>query len=120
MDPQPPATTSPDLLGDLLGPLAIEGPPGVPESEQGLSSGLDGTSNAEEALAIAPVEAQVNDVQVLVLNVQQDLLLCLYFIILLQSCMIQIYLLKPRYVEQLATYAYCCRNWCSCFHFKMS
>lgn len=114
MDPQPPATTSPDLLGDLLGP------PGVPESEQGLSSGLDGTSNAEEALAIAPVEAQVNDVQVLVLNVQQDLLLYLYVIILLQSCMIQIYLLKPRYIEQLATYAYCCRNWCSCFHFKMS
>lgn len=63
VDPQPPATTSPDLLGDLLGPLAIEGPPGVPKSDQGLSSGQDGTPNAEEALAIAPVEVQPNDVQ---------------------------------------------------------
>lgn len=82
MDPQPPST-SPDLLGDLLGPLAIEGPPGVPESEQGLSSGLDGAPNAEEALAIAPVEAQPNDVQVLVLYVKQDLLLYLYVIMLI-------------------------------------
>ncbi|KAL0436344.1 UNVERIFIED_CONTAM: AP-2 complex subunit alpha-2 [Sesamum radiatum] len=45
VDPQPPSTPSPDLLGDLLGPLAIEGPSG--------------------ALAIAPVEEQTNTVRCL-------------------------------------------------------
>ncbi|KAL8501260.1 hypothetical protein ACS0TY_020710 [Phlomoides rotata] len=63
VDPQPPSTTSPDLLGDLLGPLAIEGPPGAaPQSDPRVSSGLEGGANAD-ALAIAPVEEQSNTVQ---------------------------------------------------------
>ncbi|XP_010243374.1 PREDICTED: AP-2 complex subunit alpha-1-like [Nelumbo nucifera] len=64
-DPQP-ATPSADLLGDLLGPLAIEGPPSaVAPSEQNLmsGSGLEGVSNAMDALALAPVEEQSNSVQ---------------------------------------------------------
>lgn len=64
MDPQPPSTPSPDLLGDLLGPLAIEGPPGTaPQSDLRVASGLEGGSDLD-ALAIAPVEDQSNTVQV--------------------------------------------------------
>ncbi|KAL0369577.1 UNVERIFIED_CONTAM: AP-2 complex subunit alpha-1 [Sesamum angustifolium] len=63
VDPQPPSTPSPDLLGDLLGPLAIEGPSGTaPQSDLGVASGLDG-GVAAGALAIAPVEEQTNTVQ---------------------------------------------------------
>ncbi|KAI3461338.1 hypothetical protein Pfo_018001 [Paulownia fortunei] len=63
VDPQPPSTPSPDLLGDLLGPLAIEGPSGTgPLSEHRVASGLVGGENAD-ALAIAPVEEQTNTVQ---------------------------------------------------------
>ncbi|CAO2814651.1 unnamed protein product [Amaranthus hypochondriacus] len=58
------AAPSPDLLGDLLGPLAIEGPPGVAvQSEQGLVPGAEGTSAAVDALALAPVDEQTNAVQ---------------------------------------------------------
>ncbi|KAI5666510.1 hypothetical protein M9H77_16363 [Catharanthus roseus] len=64
VDPQPPATPSPDLIGDLLGTLAIEGPPGTPpQPEKDLSSGLDSAPTADEALAITPVEEQANTVQ---------------------------------------------------------
>lgn len=64
MDPQPPSTPSPDLLGDLLGPLAIEGPPDTaPESDPRVASGLEGGSDLD-ALALAPVEDQSNTVQV--------------------------------------------------------
>lgn len=64
MDPQPPSTPSPDLLGDLLEPLAIEGPLGTaPQSDPRVASGLEGGANAD-ALAIAPVEEQMNTVQV--------------------------------------------------------
>ncbi|THG03708.1 hypothetical protein TEA_021950 [Camellia sinensis var. sinensis] len=63
VDPQPPEP-SPDLLGDLLGPLAIEGPPGAAsQSEHNLVPGAEGAPNAEDALAIAPVEEQINTVQ---------------------------------------------------------
>ncbi|XP_011088827.1 AP-2 complex subunit alpha-1 [Sesamum indicum] len=63
VDPQPPSTPSPDLLGDLLGPLAIEGPSGTaPQSDLGVASGLEG-GVAAGALAIAPVEEQTNTVQ---------------------------------------------------------
>ncbi|XP_059627147.1 AP-2 complex subunit alpha-1-like isoform X3 [Cornus florida] len=59
VDPQPP-----DILGDLLGPPAIEGPPGAAiHSEHNLVSGLEGASNAEETLAITPVDEQTNAVQ---------------------------------------------------------
>lgn len=64
VDPQPPSTPSPDLLGDLLGPLAIEGPPGTaPQSEPSVPSSLEGGSNLD-ALALAPVEEQTSTVQV--------------------------------------------------------
>ncbi|PIN00985.1 Vesicle coat complex AP-2, alpha subunit [Handroanthus impetiginosus] len=63
VDPQPPSTSSPDLLGDLLGPLAIEGPAGTaPQSDPRVASGLEGGANGE-ALAIAPIEEQNNTVQ---------------------------------------------------------
>ncbi|XP_074312461.1 AP-2 complex subunit alpha-1-like isoform X1 [Silene latifolia] len=58
------ATSSPDLLGDLLGPLAIEGPPVTPlQSEHGLVSGAEDTSAIDYALALAPVDEQTNTVQ---------------------------------------------------------
>lgn len=62
--PQPPSLSpSPDLLGDLLGPLAIEGPPPVAgESEQNVVSGLEGVA-AVDAAAIVPVTAQTNAVE---------------------------------------------------------
>ena len=59
------AISSPDLLGDLLGPLAIEGPPGdAALSEPGSALGAEATSNVVDALALAPVEEQPNSVQV--------------------------------------------------------
>ncbi|GER39721.1 AP-2 complex subunit alpha [Striga asiatica] len=63
VDPQPPSTPSPDLLGDLLGPLAIEGPlDTAPQSEPRVASGMEIGVN-EDALAIAPIEEQANAVQ---------------------------------------------------------
>ncbi|KAK2986571.1 hypothetical protein RJ640_028559 [Escallonia rubra] len=60
VDPQP-SSSSPGLLGDLL---AIEGPPGVAvQSEHNLVSGSEGASDAEDALALAPVGEQANTVQ---------------------------------------------------------
>lgn len=54
---QPPAHAhEADMLGDLVSPLAIEGPPGV--------SGIEGLSEGD-ALALAPVEEQENGVKVL-------------------------------------------------------
>ncbi|KAK4709114.1 hypothetical protein R3W88_030039 [Solanum pinnatisectum] len=64
VDPQPPSTASPDLLGDLLSPLAIEGPqPAENQSNHSLSAGVKGAAIAEEALALAPIEEQMNTVQ---------------------------------------------------------
>ncbi|KAG5515677.1 hypothetical protein RHGRI_036653 [Rhododendron griersonianum] len=63
VDPQPPEPSA-DLLGDLLSPLAIEGPPGATaQADYNLAPGAEGVSNAEEALAIAPVGEQTNAVQ---------------------------------------------------------
>ncbi|KAJ4979568.1 hypothetical protein NE237_010348 [Protea cynaroides] len=65
VDPQP-ATSSADLLGDLLGPPAIEDPPGAAVSaQQNVVPGLDleGASNAADALALALVGVQSNSVQ---------------------------------------------------------
>ncbi|KAG4384635.1 hypothetical protein GLYMA_13G320200v4 [Glycine max] len=59
VDSQPPSA---DLLGDLLGPLAIEGPPGISVHPQPSSnSGLEGT--VVEATAIVPAGEQANSVQ---------------------------------------------------------
>lgn len=62
VDPQPPSA---DLLGDLLGPLAIEGPPGAAnQSQQNVAAGLEDVANAGNGAAIVPVEEQTNTVQV--------------------------------------------------------
>ncbi|XP_019266498.1 PREDICTED: AP-2 complex subunit alpha-1-like isoform X2 [Nicotiana attenuata] len=64
VDPQPPSTPSPDLLGDLLSPLAIEGPqPDANQSDHNLGAGVKGAPTAEDALALAPVEEQMNTIQ---------------------------------------------------------
>ncbi|KDP34356.1 hypothetical protein JCGZ_11239 [Jatropha curcas] len=61
VDPQP---FSPDLLGDLLGPLAIEGPPGAAvQSDQNAVSGLEGVPSVVDTNAIVPVGEQANSVQ---------------------------------------------------------
>ncbi|XP_043724964.1 AP-2 complex subunit alpha-1-like [Telopea speciosissima] len=62
VDPQPGAPSA-DLLGDLLGPLAIEGPPGASVSAQQNVPGLEGATNAADALALAPVGGESNAVQ---------------------------------------------------------
>ncbi|XP_019199495.1 PREDICTED: AP-2 complex subunit alpha-1-like [Ipomoea nil] len=64
VDPQPSSTPSPDLLGDLLSPLAIEGPPaGGNQVDTNLVSDAKGAPMPPEALALAPVEEQTNTVQ---------------------------------------------------------
>jgi AP-2 complex subunit alpha len=64
---EPPSTshsTSPaDLLADLLGPLAIEGPPAV---EQNPTQGLNSNQSPVGDLALATLDDQSNSVQVLV------------------------------------------------------
>jgi AP-2 complex subunit alpha len=63
VDPQSPSA---DLLGDLLGPLAIEGPPGAAvQFEPNAVSGLEGVPiPADDAAAIVPVGKETNSVQV--------------------------------------------------------
>ncbi|XP_055836296.1 AP-2 complex subunit alpha-1-like isoform X2 [Solanum dulcamara] len=64
VDPQPPSTPSPDLLGDLLNPLAIEGPqPAENQSDRSLGADVKGAAIVEEALALAPIEEQMNTFQ---------------------------------------------------------
>ncbi|KAG6570839.1 AP-2 complex subunit alpha-2, partial [Cucurbita argyrosperma subsp. sororia] len=61
VDSSPPA---PDLLGDLLGPLALEGPPSVTaQAPQNIMSDMDGVANAVDGGAIVPVGEQTNSVQ---------------------------------------------------------
>ncbi|VVB16808.1 unnamed protein product [Arabis nemorensis] len=60
IDPQNP---SPDLLSDLLGPLAIEGPPGAVSSEQHGPIGAGGAPDEVDGSAIVPVEEQTNTVE---------------------------------------------------------
>jgi AP-2 complex subunit alpha len=63
VDPQSPSA---DLLGDLLGPLAIEGPPGAAvQFEPNAVSGLEGVPiPVDDAAAIVPVGKETNSVQV--------------------------------------------------------
>lgn len=66
-EPAPP-TPSEDLLGDLLGPLAIEGPPAAAaaaSTEQNPLAGLEAAPNSVGALALATLDDQANSVQVL-------------------------------------------------------
>lgn len=66
VDPQP-STPSPDLLGDLLSPLAIEGPPAAAaavQSDHNAVSVPKGAANEADALAIELVGEQANAVQV--------------------------------------------------------
>ncbi|XP_014497743.1 AP-2 complex subunit alpha-1 [Vigna radiata var. radiata] len=59
VDSQPPSA---DFLGDLLGPLAIEGPPSINiHTRSSSNSGLEGT--VVEATAIVPAGEQTNSVQ---------------------------------------------------------
>ncbi|XP_052189954.1 AP-2 complex subunit alpha-1-like [Diospyros lotus] len=63
VDPQP-TGPSPDLLGDLMGPLAIEGPSGTSaQPEYNIVPGAEVSPIAEDALAIAPVGEQTNAIQ---------------------------------------------------------
>ncbi|KAJ9188744.1 hypothetical protein P3X46_000111 [Hevea brasiliensis] len=60
VDSQPPS----DLLGDLLGPLAIEGPPGAAvQSEHSAVTEVEGAPSAVDVAAIVPVGEQTNSVQ---------------------------------------------------------
>ncbi|KAI4334294.1 hypothetical protein L6164_019004 [Bauhinia variegata] len=59
VDPQPPPA---DLLGDLLGPLAIEGPPtSTAQPHTNINSGVEGT--VVNATAIVPAGEQTESVQ---------------------------------------------------------
>ncbi|KAM0934700.1 putative adaptor protein complex AP-2, alpha subunit [Dioscorea sansibarensis] len=62
IDAQP--VPSADLLGDLLGPLAIEGPPGTtPSEEQDPISGYEDVPNSADALALSTLTEQSDAVQ---------------------------------------------------------
>lgn len=62
-DSEPPSA---DLLSDLLGPLAIEGPPGTSQSELDVASVVEDVASSANASALVPVEEQTNSVQVLI------------------------------------------------------
>ncbi|GMJ00817.1 hypothetical protein like AT5G22780 [Hibiscus trionum] len=75
VDPQPPSA---DLLSDLLGPLAIEGPPGdAIQYEQNAAPGLDGGSDAVDGSAIVPVAVETNTIQPIVNIAERFRVLCL-------------------------------------------
>ncbi|KAL1213386.1 AP-2 complex subunit alpha-2 [Cardamine amara subsp. amara] len=63
--PQPNGTPSPDLLSDLLGPLAIEASPGDVSTEQHGPIGAEGVPEEVGGSAIVPVEEQTNTVEVI-------------------------------------------------------
>ncbi|XP_047330023.1 AP-2 complex subunit alpha-1-like isoform X2 [Impatiens glandulifera] len=76
VDPQP-LDSSADLLGDLLGPLAIEGPPdNGSTSEHKMMSPHEGIPS-EDALAIATVGEQPNSVQPIGNIAERFSILCL-------------------------------------------
>ncbi|XP_023636452.1 AP-2 complex subunit alpha-2 isoform X4 [Capsella rubella] len=62
IDPQ---TPSPDLLSDLLGPLAIEAPPGSVSTEQHGPTRAEGVPDEVDGSAIVPVEEQANSVELI-------------------------------------------------------
>jgi AP-2 complex subunit alpha len=83
-EPPTPHSASPaGLLADLLGPLAIEGPPPV---EQHPTQGLEANQSSVGDLALATLEDQSNSVQVLVYS---------YFLYL--GCILIQHFLKDRH-----------------------
>ncbi|GMI74329.1 hypothetical protein like AT5G22780 [Hibiscus trionum] len=75
VDPQPPSA---DLLSDLLGPLAIEAPPGAAvQYEHNAAPGLDGGPDAVDGLAIVPVAVETNTIQPIVNIAERFRALCL-------------------------------------------
>ncbi|KAH7688704.1 Clathrin adaptor alpha/beta/gamma-adaptin appendage Ig-like subdomain-containing protein [Dioscorea alata] len=63
IDAQP--VPSADLLGDLLGPLAIEGSPGTtPSEEQNPISGYEAAPNSADALALSTLTEESDAVQI--------------------------------------------------------
>ncbi|CAH2072143.1 unnamed protein product [Thlaspi arvense] len=62
IDPQ---TPSADLLSDLLGPLAIEAPPGTVSTEQHGPIGAEGAPDEADGSAIVPLDEQTNTVEVI-------------------------------------------------------
>ncbi|XP_020093761.1 AP-2 complex subunit alpha-2-like [Ananas comosus] len=78
-EPAPP-TPSEDLLGDLLGPLAIEGPPAAAaaaSTEQNPLAGLEAAPNSVGALALATLDDQANSVQPIFNIAERFHVLCL-------------------------------------------
>ncbi|KAF4385623.1 hypothetical protein F8388_010179 [Cannabis sativa] len=75
VDPEPPSA---DLLGDLLGPLAIEGPPPSDneDSRQNVVTGLEG-DNVVDASAIVPVDDPQNSVEPIGNTAERFMALCL-------------------------------------------
>ncbi|WOL06225.1 AP-2 complex subunit alpha-1-like [Canna indica] len=77
----PQEVSSADLLGDLLGPLAIEGPPvpagPVEQKDQSLLSALEATPEAAGPLALAIVDDQPNSIQPIVNIAERFNALCL-------------------------------------------
>ncbi|KAI0514317.1 hypothetical protein KFK09_010352 [Dendrobium nobile] len=72
----PEAASSADLLGDLLGPLAIEGPPNaLIEEEQ--SQGIEANPSSPGALALAALGDQPNSAQPIINIVERFSALCL-------------------------------------------
>ncbi|KAH7667049.1 Clathrin/coatomer adaptor adaptin-like N-terminal protein [Dioscorea alata] len=69
IDAQP--VPSADLLGDLLGPLAIEGPLGTtPSEEQNPISGYEATPNSADALALSTLTEESDAVQACISDYQ--------------------------------------------------
>ncbi|ESQ42233.1 hypothetical protein EUTSA_v10012556mg [Eutrema salsugineum] len=60
-----PHNPSPDLLSDLLGPLAIEAPPGGVSTDQHSPIGAEGVPDDVDGSAIVPVGEQTNTVEVI-------------------------------------------------------
>ncbi|KAL9660930.1 hypothetical protein QQ045_025749 [Rhodiola kirilowii] len=68
---------SADLLGDLLSPLAIEGPPSSSTHEQITASRVESISGLVDAAAIVPVDEPTSSIQPIGNTAERFLLLCL-------------------------------------------
>jgi AP-2 complex subunit alpha len=93
----PPTSHSPsqaDLLADLLGPLAIEGPPAA--VEQNPVQGLEANESPIGDLALATLEDQSNSLQVLLYFYQPNIQCCHSFLYeLMLSSVDQLCFIQP-------------------------